>query len=37
MQGRGVGETLQAAMRLVLVDVQKKLLAARSQATQGKP
>lgn len=30
-QGPGVPETLQTAMRLVLVDVQRKLLAARSR------
>ena len=31
-QGTGVPETLQTAMRLVLMDVQRKLLAARSAA-----
>ncbi len=35
IQGRGVPETLQTAMKLVLVDVQRKLLAARSAPTGG--
>lgn len=34
-QGEGVAETLQAAMRLVLADVQRKLLAARSASAGG--
>jgi len=35
MQGKGVPETLQAAIRLVLLDVQRKLLAARSASKEG--